>query len=91
MLTCNKCKMQYIAKTVDDFRLRWNNYKDNKRKYLRKEPCMQQHLFEHFSSECHSNFLDDVSLSLLIKLILKILTNGSTTGDIPLKQWHHTG
>ena len=89
-LTCNKCKMQFIAKTVDDFRLRWNNYKDNKRKYLRKEPCMQQHLFEHFSSECRSNFLDDVSLSLLIKLILKVLTNGNTTGDIPLKQWHHT-
>ena len=27
-------------------------------------------------------------LSLLIKLIPKILTNGNTTGDIPLKQWH---
>ena len=27
-------------------------------------------------------------LSLLIKLIQKILTNGNTTGGIPLKQWH---
>ena len=32
LLTCNKCKMQYIGKTVDDLHLRWNNYKDSNRK-----------------------------------------------------------
>ena len=58
LLTCNKCKMQYVGKTVNDFRLRWNNYKDNNRKYLRKESCIQQHLFEHFSSKGHNSFLD---------------------------------
>ena len=26
LLTCNKCKMKYIGKTVDDFRLRWIIY-----------------------------------------------------------------
>ena len=31
-------------------------------------------------------FLMMFQLSLLVKLILKILTNVSTTGDIPLKQ-----
>ena len=41
LLTCNKCKIQYVGKTVDEFRLRWNNYKDNKRNYLKKEACMQ--------------------------------------------------
>ena len=59
--------MQYVGKTVDDFRLRWNNYKDNNRKYLRKESCMQQHLFEHFSSEGHNSFLDDVSIIFIDK------------------------
>ena len=44
LLTCNKCKMQYEGKTVDDFRLRWNDYKDNNRNYLRKEASKQQHL-----------------------------------------------
>ena len=83
LLTCNKCKMQYVGKTVDDFRLRLNNYKVNNRKSLRKESYMQQHLFEHFSRKGH--FWMTSPLSLLIKLILKILTNGNTTGDIPLK------
>ena len=83
LLTCNKCKMQYVGKTVDDFRLRLNNYKVNNRKSLRKESYMQQHLFEHFSSKGH--FWMTSRLSLLIKLIIKILTNGNTTGDIPLK------
>ena len=59
--------MQYLGKTVDDFRLRWSNYKDNNRKYLRKESCMQQHLFEHFSSEGHKRFLDDVSIIFIDK------------------------
>ena len=67
LLTCNKCKMQYIGKTVDHFRLRWNNYKHNNRKYLRKESCMQQHFFEHFSSEGHNSFLDDVSIIFIDK------------------------
>ena len=48
--------------TVDDFRLRWNNYKNNNKKYLRKEACMQQHLFEHFSSKDHRGLLDDISI-----------------------------
>ena len=44
--------MQYVGKTIDDSRLQWNNYKDNNRKYLTKEACMQQHLLQQqwFSS-----------------------------------------
>ena len=59
--------MQYVGKTVNNFCLRWNNYKDNNRKYLRKESCMQQHLSEHFSSEGHNSFLDEVSIIFIDK------------------------
>ena len=31
LLKCRVCKKQYIGETTDKFRLRWNNYKDNKR------------------------------------------------------------
>ena len=37
------------------------------RKYLRKEACMQQHLFKYFSSEGYSGFLDDVSIIFIDK------------------------
>ena len=44
-----------------------DHYKDNNRKYLRKESCMQQHLFEHFSNEGHNSFLDDLSIIFIDK------------------------
>ena len=76
LLTYNKCKMQYVSKTVDAFRLRWNNYKDNNRKHLRKEACKQQHLFEHFLSECRNCFVDGVSIIFIDK-----------TDPIDLNKW----
>ena len=45
LLTCKQCSKQYVGQTIDDFRFRWNNYKDNNRKYQRSETCMQEHLF----------------------------------------------
>ena len=62
LLTCNKCKLQYVGNTVNDFRLRWNIYKDNNKKDLSKEACMQQHLFGHFSSEGQICFLNKASI-----------------------------
>ena len=35
--TCEHCGIQYVGQTVVDFRLRWNNYKDNCRKHSRNE------------------------------------------------------
>ena len=35
LLTCKVCAKQYTGKTVDKFRLRWNNYKDSDRAFLR--------------------------------------------------------
>ena len=58
---------QYVGGTTDTFRLRWNNYKDNDRKFQRNESCMQQHLCKHFYSEGHNGFLGNVSISLINK------------------------
>ena len=35
LLSCKVCGRQYTGQTVDEFRYRWNNYKDNNRKSLR--------------------------------------------------------
>ena len=59
--------LEYVGKTVDEFRLRWNNYKMNDRNVLKGETCMQQHLFEHFVSEGHCNFLEEVTITSIDK------------------------
>ena len=60
LLTCKICHKQYVAQTADIFRSRWNNYKRNDRKYLVGDPCMQERIFEHFNSEGHTGFLENV-------------------------------
>ena len=32
LLSCNVCARQYTAGTLDEFRYRWNNYRDNNKK-----------------------------------------------------------
>ena len=61
------CLKQYVEQTVEEFRYRWNNYKNNGRNYQEYGTCMQQHLFEHFSDEGHHSFLEDVSITLIDK------------------------
>ena len=68
LLTCNCCQIQCAGQTVDIFRNRWNNYKDNAIKFDRGgEHCMQRHLHEHFTLPGHSGFLHDVSIRLIDK------------------------
>ena len=67
LITCNGCLKQYVGQTVDEFRYRWNNYKDNARKFERGEQCMQRHLYEHFNLPDHSGFFNDVSVTLIDK------------------------
>ena len=67
LLKCKPCEKQYVGETMDAFRLRWINYKDNDRKFQRNECFMQQHLYEHFYSEDHNGFLGDFSVSLIDK------------------------
>ena len=52
---------------MDEFRHRWNNYKNNARNFERGEHCTQRHLYEHFNLPGHSGFLNDVSVTLIIK------------------------
>ena len=67
LLTCKKCLKQYVGQTIDTFRHHWNNYKSDNRKLQRSEPCMQEHLFWHFSSPGHNGFLNDVSVTSIGK------------------------
>ena len=67
LLTCKICLEQYVEQTVEEFRLRWNNYKSNDRKYQKLESCIQRHLFEHFHSEGHHCFLDKISVTFIDK------------------------
>ena len=67
LLTCKSCRKQYVGKTVDIMCSRWNNYKSNDRKYLVGDPCMQEHIFEHFNSEGHTGFLENVSVTFIDK------------------------
>ena len=90
-LTCNKCKKQCTGQTTDNFRGRWNNYKSKSKSFKRGEKCMQEHLYKHFESEEHTEFLD-------ISIILIDKTDGSNptkrerkiTGCEPLKHLHLT-
>ena len=63
----SKCFKQYVGKTVGKFCRRWNNYKSNDRKFQRVEPCMQEHLFSHFSMAGHDGFLNDASITFIDK------------------------
>ena len=67
LLSCKCCGKQYVGETIDNFRYRWNNYKDNDRKHSRKESCMQEHLFIHFDSIGHNGFFNNVSITLIDK------------------------
>ena len=55
------------AQNRDQFRLRWDNYKSNDRKFKRGEHCMQDHLYEHFYSDDHNGFLKDIKIMLINK------------------------
>ena len=67
LLACNKCMLQSVGKTVDEFWLRWNNCKMNDRNLLKGQRCMQQHLYEHFASEGPYSFLEDVTVAFIDK------------------------
>ena len=67
LLTCNKCKKQYTGQTSDNFRGRWNNYKSKSKSFKRRGKCIQENLYKNFESEGHTEFLDDVSITLIDK------------------------
>ena len=79
---CNRCFKQYVCQTVDGYRHRWNNYKDNARTFERREHCMQR----QFNLPGHSGFLNDVSVTLIDKMSPRILLNEKITGFTHLNQ-----
>ena len=58
---------RYPGKTVDEFRLRWNNYKMNNKIFSKSQTCMQQYLYEHLASEGNCSFLGDVTITFIDK------------------------
>ena len=67
LLTCTMCRKQHVGLTVDIFWSRWNNYKGNDRKYLVGDPCLQEHIYEHFNRDGHTAFLENASLTFTEK------------------------
>ena len=84
LLSCKCCGKQYVGETTDSFRYRWNNYKDNDRKHSRKESCMQEHLFKHFNSMGHNGFLNNVSITHLLRrpTVRTLKTERITGGEL---------
>ena len=83
LLTWKQCQKQYTGETTDDFKFRWSNYKSSSRKSDRRETCMQELLYRHFSSPGHRRFLNDVSVTLIDKTDWSNLENGKTSGWRP--------
>ena len=67
LIRCSRCLKRYTGQAVDEFRHRLNKYKDNARNFERREHCMQRHLYEPFNLPGHSEFLNDVSVTLIDK------------------------
>ena len=64
LLSFKVCEWQYTGQTVDEFRYRWNSYKDNNRKCLRgDEHKKQAWSFAHFQSLDHHSFLEDTEIT----------------------------
>ena len=83
LLTCNQCRKQYVGQAVDSFHFRRNNYKCNCHKHAKGESVKQQHLYDHFMLEDHTQFVNDVSIIFIDK----------TDPTDPLKReqyWRHT-
>ena len=67
LLNCKVFKKQYAGKTVDRFRLWWNNYKERDRTFFRGEEIKQKFLHEHFLSGSHRSFEEHVRICLIDK------------------------
>ena len=67
LLSFKVCGLQYVGSTIDKFRLRWNNYKENYQRAKKGEEYMQPLVFDHFSSNDPNGFLEDCSITLIDK------------------------
>ena len=58
---------KYTGQTADEFRYRWNNYKDINRKSFRGDEHKQAGFFAHFQSLDHNGFLEDSEITFIDK------------------------
>ena len=59
--------MQYNGQTNDEFRYRWNNYKDKNQKSLRDEDHKQASFFAHFQTAGHNGFMNYIEIRFIDK------------------------
>ena len=85
LITRNKRLKQYVGQTLDKFRSRWNNYKDNSWKFDRGEDCIQRTFTNIFTYQIILVFCKIPMLLSLIRLILGHPLSVKTTGYIPLR------
>ena len=57
----------YIGISIYRYIYIWNNYKESDRKFLKGEEIKQKSLHEHFLSDGHQSFEEDVSICLIDK------------------------
>ena len=65
LLSYKVCGMQYNGQTNDEFRNRWNKYKNNSWKSLRGEDHKQAGFFAHFQTAGHSGFINDTEIRFI--------------------------
>ena len=64
-MSCKVCGMQCNGQTNDEFKYRWNNYKDNNQKSLRGEDHKQAGCFAHFQTAGQSGFINDTEIKFI--------------------------
>ena len=70
---------QYTVEITDGFKYRQDSHKTNSRKFDRKESCMLEHLYRHFSSPGHTQLINDLSATLIDKTDISNPANEQTT------------
>ena len=66
LLTCKRCRKQYVGSTVTKFHLRFNQYKSNIKLYGEgKRGFKQEKLIEHFFCPNHNGTHKDISVQII--------------------------
>ena len=67
LISCKKCRKQYVGSTITSFRYRFNNHKSSLTRFGRgQRGICGEHLYSHFFSKGHSG-LTDVSVPIIDK------------------------
>ena len=91
LMTSKQCNKQYTGETTDLFRSRWNSYKDNTRKFDRKESCLQDTYANIFRGRVTKASWMRRQLDVLLKLMKKTRKKEKGIGCEHWKQWNLMG